>query len=179
MKLSGKFNQWETPLSHIGAGFTHLFFPRLCEGCAQPLISPEEVLCLSCFVSIPKTAYHDIADNETALRFAGRVPFQQATSFAYFTNEGLLQQLLHLLKYKNRKEIGQYLGKQFGYELLDSAWIKDIDMIVPVPLHVKKQAKRGFNQAAIIAEGMSAVLDIPCENTGRACKQYVRCFCYY
>lgn len=142
-------------------GFIHLFYPRLCEGCSSPLVTGEEVLCLSCNMEVPRTAYHHIADNDTAMRFAGRIPYSHATSFAYFTNEGLLQHLLHGLKYKNKKEIGVWLGKQFGHDLAHTEWGGDIDGIIPVPLHHKKEVQRGYNQSLLIAEGLSEILGIP------------------
>lgn len=95
------------------------------------------------------------------MRFAGRIPYAHATSFAYFTNEGLLQHLLHGLKYKNRKETGRWLGKQFALDLSQTNWIKGVDGIIPVPLHHKKEAQRGYNQSLLIAEGLSNVLHIP------------------
>jgi ComF family protein len=150
----------KAPLGVWGS-FMQLFFPRLCEGCSQSLLAAEEVLCIGCTAHLPLTDYHDVADNITALRFAGRVPFQYATSLAYFTAEGLLQHLLHELKYKDKKEIAIYLGRQFGYSLRSSAWIKEIDYIIPVPLHPKKEALRGFNQSLLIAEGMGDALTIP------------------
>jgi ComF family protein len=131
-------------------------------GCNKPLLEEEEILCLNCNVyNIPRTAYHHIADNETLMRFTGRVPVQKATSFAYFANEGLLQHLLHELKYNDRKDIGIYLGKQLGYDLQQIVWADAIDAIVPVPLHPDKQKQRGYNQSELIAAGMSKVLDIP------------------
>ena len=146
------------PIEHLG----YLFYPRLCEGCSKPLLVEEDVLCLNCNVyNLPRTAYHHIADNETAMRFAGRVPIVRATSLAYFTAEGLLQHLLHQLKYNDKKEVGLFLGRQFGYDLKQTGWARDIDMIVPVPLHAKKEALRGYNQTELIANGMSAILDIP------------------
>ncbi|OJW81355.1 MAG: hypothetical protein BGO69_13735 [Bacteroidetes bacterium 46-16] len=139
----------------------HLFFPRLCEGCRKPLIASEQVLCLSCLLQLPKTEYHHIADNDTAMRFAGRVPFMHASSLAYFTNEGLLQHLLHQLKYKDKKEIGTWLGRQLAIDLKMTDWIKNIDAIIPVPLHYKKEASRGYNQSDLIGQGMSDVLSVP------------------
>jgi ComF family protein len=151
-------------IKDLKQGFTHLFYPRLCEGCNKPLLPEEEVLCLNCNVySLPRTAYHHIPDNETAMRFAGRFPFERATTLAYFTNEGLLQHLLHELKYNSKKQVGIFLGHQLGYDLKQTTWTKGIDMIVPVPLHKKKQAERGYNQSELIAEGLGAVLKIPVE----------------
>ena len=148
-------------LKTIRDSLVHLFYPRLCEGCSKPLLLSEKVLCIGCTPHLPKTEYHHIPDNDTSLRFAGRIPFQHATTFAYFTHDGLLQHLLHQLKYKDKQEIGTYLGKQFAYDLEDHDWIKEVDVIVPVPLHPKKEAERGYNQSMLIATGMSEVLNIP------------------
>ncbi len=142
-------------------GLLQLFYPRLCEGCRKPLLREEQVLCITCEGELPLTNYHHIADNETVLRFAGRFPFVHATSLAYFTADGLLQYLLHGLKYGNKKENGYFLGKLLGRMVLEQnpEWIRSVDMIVPVPLYISKQQKRGYNQSACIAEGI-------CRSTG-------------
>lgn len=149
-------------IQSLGAGLAHLFYPRLCDGCNKPLLPEEDILCLNCNVyNLPRTAYHHIADNETAMRFTGRIRFEKATSLAYFTPEGLLQHLLHRLKYEDRKDIGLFLGRQLGYDLQQLHWAAGMDMIVPVPLHKKKEAERGYNQSELVAQGMSEVLAIP------------------
>lgn len=150
------------PLGDLTSGLTHLFYPRLCDGCSKPLLQEEEVLCLNCSIyNLPRTAHHHIPENETFMRFAGRVRVEKATSLAYFTADGLLQHLLHKLKYEDRKDVGTYLGKQLGYDLQQVGWATVIDAIVPVPLHPKKEAIRGFNQANVIAEGIGDVLKLP------------------
>jgi len=155
-------------LKELGHGVTHLFYPRLCEGCAKPLLVAENVLCITCSLELPETDYPSLTDNETCLRFAGRVPFTYATSYAYFTNDGLLQHLLHGLKYKNKKEIGYYLGKKLGTSLQQIlSNVKNdpqhppIDLVIPVPLHKTKKASRGYNQSMLLADGISHILNIP------------------
>ena len=147
--------------TELRQGLVHLLYPRLCEGCSKPLVAAEEVICISCGVQIPETGYHTVVENETGIRFAGRVPFLHATSYAWFTNDGLLQHLVHGLKYKNKKETGYYLGRQFGRAIQMAGWVTDIDMIIPVPLHPAKKAKRGYNQSMLIAEGLGEVLGLP------------------
>jgi ComF family protein len=115
-------------------------------------------------MQLPRTDYHLMPENDTVLRLAGRVPFTHATSFAYFINDGLLQHLLHGLKYLNKKENGAYLGKQFAYDLQQTDWIRTVDVIIPVPLHAKKEAVRGYNQSVLIGEGMCNILHIPVNN---------------
>jgi ComF family protein len=150
-----------TLVREMSQGLVHLFYPRLCEGCGKPLLKGEQVLCISCGLQLPETGYHDIEDNETALRFAGRVPFYHATSLAWFITDGLLQHLIHGLKYKGKKETGIYLGSRLGIRLKETDWGKGIDVIVPVPLHPAKQAKRGYNQSMLIAQGIGKTMGIP------------------
>jgi len=151
-------------LKELGAGIAHLFYPGLCEGCNKPLLAGEEVLCISCAVQLPETAYASIADNETANRFAGRVPFLYASSLAWFTDDGLLQHLLHGLKYRGKKEIGSYLGGLLGAQIQRGLSLLPgslpVDLVIPVPLHKAKLAHRGYNQSLLIAEGISSILGI-------------------
>lgn len=150
-------------LHDIKESMLHLFYPRLCEGCNKPLLAGEEVLCISCSLEIPETNYHHIPDNETAIRFAGRIPFIYATTFAWFSNDSLIQHMVHDLKYRNKMETGIYLGRRLGERLRETNWWKEIDIIVPVPLHKAKQAKRGYNQSMLIAQGISESMQIPAD----------------
>lgn len=149
-------------LKYIREGMLHLLFPRLCEGCRKPLLYEERMLCLSCMQHLPRTGYHHLTSNDTTLRIAGRFRFRHATSLAYFTKDGLLQHLLHRLKYRNRQSNGTHLGELLGYELKQQEWAGELQAVIPVPLHPRKEAARGYNQSLLIAEGIAAVLGIPC-----------------
>ena len=148
-------------LHELKQGISHLFYPLLCEGCNKPLVTTEKILCISCAMELPETGYHSIADNETAQRISGRVPFAYATSYAYFTEDSLLQHLMHGLKYRGKQDIGSYLGKRFAENLRGTDWISTVDIIIPVPLHPSKLAARGYNQSMVVAEAMGRVLGIP------------------
>lgn len=143
-----------------GLGF--LLFPRLCEGCRKPLVTSEEVICIGCETHLSYTHYHHIPDNETALRLSGRIHFQHATSLAYFINKGLLQHLIHGLKYNGKTQNGIYLGKELGTAIKNNNW--NIDAIIPVPLHKKKELSRGYNQSMVIGKGISEILEVPVLN---------------
>lgn len=149
----------ETLLS-LWSGMLHFVYPRLCFGCNKSLLDQEQVLCLGCANDLPVTNYHHIEDNESSRRFAGRIKFEHATSFAYFTKDGLLQKLLHEFKYKNNKVVGVFLAKRFAAALRKTIWIDEVDFIIPVPLHKSKEGKRGFNQSEIISQTLSSVLNI-------------------
>ena len=93
--------------------------------------------------------------------FWGRVDLEMATSFYVFSKKSKVQNLLHHLKYKGVKEVGAVIGELFGFELKDSKFYKNIDLIIPVPLHQNKLNKRGYNQSEWIALGLSQSMNIP------------------
>ena len=146
---------------YIWRSLLHLFYPKLCLGCTVALLVQEQVLCIACATRIALTQHYHIKDNETALRFVGRVPFEHACSLAYFTKNSLLQILLHELKYKGNQDVGRYLGKQFALALKQTSWIETIDVLVPVPLYKSKLLARGFNQSACIGAAMAQQLAKP------------------
>lgn len=151
----------ESP-AYFFSAFWNLFFPKNCSACGSPLIAGEKMVCLKCIVNLPRTHFHRIAENPAYQRFLGRIPIQNAVSFLYFTQGGLTQHLIHEMKYAGKKEIGYELGSLFAAELCNEAdWLKDIDYLIPVPLHPKKEWKRGYNQAEHIASGLSEVTGIP------------------
>ena len=138
-----------------------LFYPRLCAGCNTSLVKGEEVLCLNCLADLPRTNYHLIDENPVSQQFIGRVQLELATSFCHFDKGGRLQHLLHQLKYKGNREVGRKMGMLFGYDLIQSALYANIDAILPVPLHPKKERKRGFNQSVEICKGLSEAMNRP------------------
>lgn len=138
-----------------------LFYPRFCAGCNSSLVKGEDVLCLNCLADLPRTNYHLNCENPVFQQFAGRVRIELATSFCRFDKGGRLQHLLHQLKYKGNREVGHKMGLIFGYDLNQSTRYLTIDAIIPVPLHPKKERKRGFNQSVEICKGLSQAMDRP------------------
>lgn len=145
-------------------GLLHLFFPRTCQACGHVLYAQEEVLCMKCLYKLPRTNFHYFEDNPVSRVFWGRVELHSATSFLFFNKGGMVQRLMHNLKYRGKKQVGIYLGKLYGNELKKSNLFKTVEVVMPVPMHPVKQHKRGYNQSALIAQGiaesMGAVVQI-------------------
>ncbi len=59
------------------------------------------------------------------------------------------------------KELGYETGLKYGSVLADSKAFSVVDLIVPVPLHPRKQRKRGYNQSEWIARGLSESMEKP------------------
>jgi ComF family protein len=143
------------------ADFFNLLYPYLCVVCGENLQRNEQHICLTCLNAIPKTNYHLHPDNPIEKRFWGKVPVYRATAFFFFQKGSPFQKLLHVLKYKGNKEIGEIIGKYAAVELLDSPDFMSVDVIIPVPLHPCKYKKRGYNQSEWIGKGLSLILEKP------------------
>ena len=96
--------------------------------------------------------------------FYGRLILEAATAGFYFVKGGLIQQLIHELKYKGNKEIGFYLGKLLGDKMLMSGRFDQIDYLLPLPLFADREFKRGYNQSEVICNGLSEAMNIPVLN---------------
>jgi ComF family protein len=145
--------------------FVTLFFPNHCLGCSNSLFKGEEILCTRCILELPKTHYHEQAENIIKSRLSGRIPLAYAMAFLKFRKTGVVQHLLHQLKYNNHPEVGVRLGKLYGKELLEAGFAKKFDLIIPVPLHASRKRRRGYNQSEKFAEGLSLLLQIPYDET--------------
>jgi|WetSurMetagenome_2_1015567.scaffolds.fasta_scaffold156099_2 ComF family protein len=139
-----------------------LFFPNLCLGCGQTLIRGEETICNICHFHFPKTYFHNDPENIVRRAFWGRVDLEAAAAYLYFQKGSTVQHLLHQLKYKGRQEIGIRIGKWYGLELREAEAFRDVEMIIPVPLHPGKLRRRGYNQSQLFAEGLAATMKIEC-----------------
>ncbi|MCK4698881.1 MAG: ComF family protein, partial [Bacteroidales bacterium] len=78
-----------------------------------------------------------------------------ATAYYFFEKESRFAKIIHQLKYRGVTEIGIEMGKIFGAELKETSRFNEVDLIIPVPLHWKKQKKRGYNQSEFIASGIA------------------------
>ncbi len=138
-----------------------LFFPDLCVCCLQPTPSPTELLCIRCLVDLPHTNFQKDVENPFTERFFGRLILESGTALFHFEKKGRVQKVIHALKYGNRPDVGRLMGQMLGKTILGVPHFQGLDAIIPVPLHPMRQRKRGYNQSACLAEGISTVLKIP------------------
>ena len=139
----------------------HLFFPRCCAVCGASLIEGEDTICTHCNIDMPRTNYHKMKDNPVERMFWGKFPLERATSFFFYRKGSDFRQVLHQLKYGGQKEIGAIMGRYMASELQASDFFHGVDVIIPIPLHKKKQQIRGYNQSEWISRGIMAVTGIP------------------
>ncbi len=128
----------------------------ICPECMRETICISEPICKKCGKPIEnqRLEYCYDCSKDKHLYDAGR---------AVFVYQGAVKKSLYRFKYQNKREYAEYYAwqtaKQWG------EWIKrqEIDVIVPVPLHVKRKKERGYNQAEIYARKLGKRLGIPVE----------------
>jgi len=143
----------------------NLFFPRVCEVCGNGLVQGETIICIGCYINLPRTDYHIQPENKTAYLLAGRIPFKRASSYFYYTKQSDYTNIIHALKYNGKQKNGVYFGELFGHELKECGFCEGIDCIIPVPLHKKRFRERGYNQSLCIAKGISKATGIAIYDT--------------
>ncbi|MFD1614497.1 ComF family protein [Gelatiniphilus marinus] len=138
----------------------NLFFPKVCYACLNLLNDNADTICIDCRHDLPVTNFH-FDDNDAVKKVLyGRAKIENGTALFRFEKKGLVQQLIHGLKYKGYESIGLFLGNWLGGELKAVAQYSSIDVVIPVPLHKNKLKKRGFNQVAKFGQQIANALNI-------------------
>jgi len=108
---------------------------------------------------MPLTDYTFVDENPVDRIFYGRIPIKKAGSFVFFAKNGVVKNLLHQLKYKKQEHIGKFFGDWFGALLEHQEALQTVDVVIPVPLHPKKEKKRGYNQVALFAQKIAVSIN--------------------
>jgi len=160
-------------------GFPLLRVSRLpvCETCLTALRPLQGSFCTVCGEALHAPAYIDLRGSdedgdlievETRCLLCQRSdpPFERAV--AYGSYDGELRDLIHLLKFQQVRPASAVLGRMLAETIANLEQAMPVGtlfsskiMVIPVPLHTRKQAQRGFNQAAMIARDALKQLSRP------------------
>ncbi len=80
---------------------------------------------------------------------------------APFDYDGELADAVKAFKFGRQELYGKLFAKILCEEIIHIEFLKEFDMVVPVPLHEERLKDRGFNQAEILAEPIAENLNIP------------------
>ena len=148
------------------AVLSNLFYPQRCVGCER---RASDVLCRGCFDALPfvglpfcgrcgaPTAFEVYGCGECSTRdFA----FEDAR--APLRYEGVGEELVHALKYRGYlRVVEKVMVPLMAGVLPGSSGGNGFDAVVPVPLHRSRLARRGFNQAELMAQGVAKRINAP------------------
>ncbi|MBD2449982.1 ComF family protein [Nostoc sp. FACHB-152] len=128
-------------------GFLNLFLQSHCPLCQR---STSTALCEYCTRQLK-----NCGQKNPCASWRGEIPV-----FGWSVYSGTIKRAIAVMKYENQPQIGQILGEWLGESwLINSPHRHTQPIVIPIPLHPQKQKQRGYNQAALIAQGF-------CQTTG-------------
>ena len=117
----------------------------------------EQYICSKCLLNFP---YATEEHEDLLLQFSDWCVIPSIYTLFRYHRHGQYRRLIYALKYQSKRELGIVLGEMLGRRIPVDA---GIDLLLPLPLHEKRQKKRGYNQAHLIAQGIANVLGVPVE----------------
>ena len=147
--------------------------PRKCIVCGRALGTRERFLCTHCRVDFPYTQYWERAHNPLADSYNALIqvnisesePYSWAAALFFYKSTSGYREITRELKYRGNRAVGRAFAAQLGERLAGSPCFRDVDLVVPVPLHPSRRRSRGYNQAEVIAREVASCLKVPCDTT--------------
>ena len=148
-------------LKNYTDGLGHLVFTNVCLHCNKELVVEEKYLCWICWEGLERT-YFELQKTPTKLDqlFWAPLRIEHTCAIYYYQKGAVSQSLLRALKYDFKAPLGIYLGEQMAAMLISHP-IRNVDAIIPVPIHPKKKFSRGYNQSELLARGVAKAWGIP------------------
>lgn len=150
-----------------------LILPRSCIVCGRKLLTEEKHLCLFCMADLPLTRFWKQTHNIMADRFNSVIQehldqsdhpaneqYAYAAALFFYNSAADYRKIPYRLKYHGDRSVGRYFGKVLGKHLATEEQFRDVDLVVPVPLHWTRKWKRGYNQAEVIASAIAKELHV-------------------
>ena len=138
----------------------NIFFPNGCVGCNTPLSSQRDILCNFCHYDLHHTSTLEVLSNNEIHKRVCSSKLKYAYAYLHYDKSALAQSIMYNFKYRGLQQIGTLLGKKIGATIKNSK-LAQCDAIIPVPLHKRKEKKRGFNQSAVLAKAIAKELRLP------------------
>lgn len=149
--------------------------PRMCVVCGERLSPTERSLCSVCLLHLPRTTYQfSPDDNPMAQLFWHLTPVERAAALLYYEPHSELARLIYDLKYHDRPDIGEDMGRLMANEMQLARFFDGIDALLPVPLSRKRLRQRGYNQSEMLAIGISDITHLPVVTKALRRKHFVK-----
>ncbi len=158
-------------LTKLWQGALQLLFPLRCPVCDDIVVPAGEKICLECLGKLKlltppwcmKCGKKMAKEGEFCAdcRRKGHLFERGRALYAYES----VAASIYRFKYSGRREYADFFGEQMAEYL--GSFIQSVgpDALIPVPLHRKRMAVRGYNQAKLLAQAVGSRLGIPvCTN---------------
>ncbi len=137
--------------------------PRKCVVCQGILEPHEQYICTSCSIQMPRYPLKSIEDNEPLRKVWDFAPVQYGATLLYYRPQSDYHKMITDIKYRGGEQLGIKLGQWAAMEMSHWQLAEKIDVIVPVPTDSKRENRRGYNQAELIARGWGNAMQRPVE----------------
>ncbi len=134
-------------------------YPPVCAACGEPGFH----LCPQCQAKIhfliDKKHPNSSVNHQQIVKnnYMNNLPYSSLRSLAVY--DGVIREAIHTMKYANDHGISQQFSGWLVAMVKDEGWL--LDLVVPVPLSIKRVKERGYNQSALIARPVSILLGVP------------------
>ena len=141
-----------------------LLLPRTCPVCGKLLMETEDVLCAFCAIGLPRYRILNINDNRLLRMVWDKADVRRGTTFLSYNHNSPYHNLIIDFKFHSRCDLAVRLGQWAALEAKKTDFWEGAEALVPVPLTWLRQWRRGYNQAEMLARGMSEVTGLPVVN---------------
>ncbi len=153
---------WRTQVKQLTGDLIDFIFPPVCANCGKIGV----LLCDSCITSLP-TVYEPVCPIcGRPLKKSGpqcgrcqESPLSLDQIRAAVLFAGSVPNIIHQLKYNGMFALAEPLA-----EIMASSWHRwrqPVDIVVPIPLHPKRERARGYNQSELLSRHLCRMLDLP------------------
>lgn len=149
-----------------------IVYPRRCPVCDDAVTGPGHYICRECADSFSLVEDPCCMKCGRPLKDCGMIMCRDcmrrehdfASGRAAFLYDDLLKESVYRYKYGGRAEYADYYAGIMARQLEPYIRSCEADAIIPIPLHTDRLKKRGYNQAELLADGLSRYFSIPVRN---------------
>jgi ComF family protein len=148
-------------------------FPNKCIGCDR-IISKNESLCEFCLENLEKTNF----DNRC--KVCGNIKsdckckyhvYHFTAATAPFYNDGVSQKIMYAFKFNRKMHFAKFIAERMAISVKNDFYGMEFDCVVYVPLNLKRELKRGYNQSRELAKELSHILNLPLVENALGCNE--------
>jgi ComF family protein len=163
-----------TPVRRIINGLLNLLYPDVCLICSSPIArAAERSVCSDCWQKVlqqritepfcpccghPYGRYEVEATHLCGTCCIELPPYAAARAFGHYGSG--LAQIIQALKFDGRKNLAGLLAPLMASVYLQTWPPREIELIVPVPLHPRREHERGYNQSALLGRKLARLVGV-------------------
>lgn len=145
-------------------GVADALFGNHCRLCGRPVSRTHPYVCHECWLLLPRMNFGKDDIDAMSQQFITDSGFVRADALFRYNHGSGVAAIVHDIKYHGCENMGRKVGQYAAQEMQEYGIFSGVEAIVPIPVHLFRRMTRGYNQAEVIAHGISDVSGIPVIN---------------